>query len=239
MAEALNASELPTVLALPVLVSGRNAEHKVDVKGQATRLDETGFVANFPDPIPDGTILFTTIDMRNINAMARGLAKVKSQTPMGENAGYQTYADFIDLNDDGKQKIAKMLGGGRSEGFTQAPARNFAVEQLGTLPGMGPLRTGGPGNYGGGPANYQVTQEGRRSYFEPAPLRAVAQPTASTKFWNSLGVTAYIAALLIVVALFPQGRAFELMVLHNIGYVLGRMWYWANHIGNVQLYNNT
>lgn len=232
MAEALNASELPTVLALPVLVSGRNAEHKVDVKGQATRLDETGFVANFPDPIPEGTILFTMIDMRNINAMARGLAKVKSQTPMGENAGYQTFADFIDLNEDGKQKIAKMLGGGRSEGFGQAPSRNFAVDQLGTLPGMGPLRTGGP-------VNYQVTQEPRRSYFEPAPLRAVAQPTASTKFWNSLGVTAYIAALLIVVALFPQGRAFELMVFHKIGYMFERMWYWANHIGEVKLYNNT
>ncbi len=231
MPEALNVSELPTALALPVLVTGRNTEHKVDVKGQATRLDERGFVATFPDPIPEGTVLFTTIDMRNINAMARGLAKVKSQTPMGEGAGYQTFADFIDINEDGKGKIARMLGGRTEESGRTGP-RSFATDQIGMQPGMGPVRTGGA-------VGYQVTHETRRTYFEPAPLRAVAHPTTSTKFWNSLGVTAYLAAFLIVVALFPQGRAFELLVLGKIGYVIERTWYWANHIGQVKLYDNT
>jgi hypothetical protein len=233
-------TELPTALALPVLVGCRNAEQKVDVKGHATRMDERGFVATFPQAIPDGTVLFTTVDMRSVNAVMHGLSRVRSQTPMGENAGFQTFADFIDINEDARAKLARLAGGHRVEDFSSGRSR-YGVEAIGSEGGRGPIRTGGAvGGATAGTIDYNVAQaDAGRAYFEPAPLRAVAKPTTSTKFWNSLGVTAYVAVFLIVVALFPQGRAFELLIFGKIAYALERTWYWANHIGQVKLYNNT
>jgi hypothetical protein len=87
-------------------------------------------------------------------------------------------------------------------------------------------------------ADFQVTST-ERNYFEPAPLRQNATATGSTKFWGSLGVTAYVIAFLVLVAFFPAGRTFELFVLGKIVWILERMWFWANNVGNVKLYNNT
>lgn len=237
MADALDTGELPVALSLPVSITARNAEHKVDISGKATHLDEKGLVATFPVEVPEGTVLFTTIDMRSINSTARGLIKVKSQTPMGEHGGYRTIADFVDLNEDGKRKIAKMLGGPAEE-LEPVRTRSFAVDQIGTQQG-GYVRT--PQAVAAAPDYYRqaaAAQSARRHYFEPAPLRAQAQASFGTRFWGSLGVTFYVALILIIVALFPQGRAFEWMVISYIGYALERMWYWANNINHVKLYDN-
>ena len=111
MADALDTGELPVALSLPVSITARNADLKLDIIGRATHLDEKGLVATLQVEVPEGTVLFTTIDMRSINSTVRGLIKVKSQAAIGEHGGYRTIADFVDLNDDGKRKIAKMLGG--------------------------------------------------------------------------------------------------------------------------------
>ena len=239
MAEALDTGELPVALSLPVGITARNADLKLDINGKATHLDEKGLVATFPAEVPEGTVLFTTIDMRSINSTARGLIKVKSQTAIGEHGGYRTIADFVDLNEDGKRKIAKMLGG-PSEELAPVASRSFAVDQIGTQHG-GYVRT--PQAAAAAPEYYRqpapAAQPARRNYFEPAPLRANARASTATRFWGSLGVTFYVALILVIVALFPQGRAFEWAVLSYIGYALERTWYWANHIGQVKLYDNS
>jgi hypothetical protein len=237
MAEALDTGELPVALSLPVGITARNADLKLDINGKATHLDEKGLVATFPVEVPEGTVLFTTIDMRSINSSARGLIKVKSQTMIGEHGGYRTIADFVDLNDDGKRKIAKMLGGA-SEELAPVASRSFAVDQIGTQHG-GYVRT--PQAAAAAPEYYRQPPAAptRRNYFEPAPLRANARASTATRFWGSLGVTFYVGLILAIVALFPQGRAFEWLVLSYVGYALERMWYWANNIGHVKLYDNS
>ncbi|HZV80442.1 MAG TPA: hypothetical protein VFF60_12640 [Candidatus Binatus sp.] len=238
MAEAIDTGELPVALALPVSVTARNADLKLDITGRATHLDEKGLVVTFQQEVPEGTVLFTTVDMRSINSTVRGLIKVKSQAAIGEHGGYRTIADFVDLNDDGKRKIAKMLGG-PAEDLAPVASRSFAVDQIGTQQG-GYVRT--PQAAANAAPVYRppvAAQAARRAYFEPAPMRAKANASASTKFWGSLGVTFYVVAFLVIVAFFPAGRAFELMVLGKIGYALERMWYWANHIGQVKLYDNS
>lgn len=245
MAEALDTGELPVALSLPVSVTARNADLKLDITGKATHLDEKGLVVTFQSEVPEGTVLFTTIDMRSINSTARGLIKVKSQTPIGEHGGYRTIADFVDLNEDGKRKIAKMLGGA-AEDITPVASRSVGLDQIAQQSGFvqqgGYVRT--PMNAAQATAtDYRApaaaAQTTRRQYYEPAPMRAQAKASTSTRFWGSLGVTSYVIVILIIIALFPQGRAFEWMVASYIGYVLERMWYWANHIGNVKLYDNT
>jgi hypothetical protein len=241
MAEALDTGELPVALSLPVSITARNAEHHLDLVGKATHLDEKGLVATFNVEVPEGTVLFTTIDMRSINSAARGLIKVKSQTPMGEHGGYRTIADFVDLNDDGKRKIAKMLGG-PSEDMEPLASRSLAADQIsnqqtGYIQG-GYVRTPQAAAHAQDYRPSAIAQEPRRRYFEPAPLRANAQASQSTKFWGSLGVTSYVIFILIIVALFPQGRAFEMTVINYIGYAIERCWYWANNIGHVKLYDN-
>jgi len=238
MAEALDTGELPVALSLPVSVTARNADLKLDVTGKATHLDEKGLVVTFPVEVPEGTVLFTTIDMRSINSSARGLIKVKSQAAIGEHGGYRTIADFVDLNDDGRRKIAKMLGGPAEE-LAPVASRGPVAESFGSNPRGGYVRTP---QAAANAADYRPPTSApgaRRAYFEPSPLRAQARASTSTRFWGSLGVTFYVCLILGIVALFPQGRAFEWVVLSYIGYALERMWFWANNIGHVKLYDNS
>ena len=85
MADALDTGELPVALSLPVSITARNADLKLDIIGRATHLDEKGLVATLQVEVPEGTVLFTTIDMRSINSTVRGLIKVKSQAAIGEH----------------------------------------------------------------------------------------------------------------------------------------------------------
>src|SRR5450755_4363642 len=208
MADALDAEHLPTALTLPVVITVRNSDLGLNETGRVKRLDHTGLVASLPIAIPDGTVLFSTIDMRTLNATARGLIRVRTQTTMGEGAGFDTVADFIELNDDGKQKIERLLGNAdapppNAGGFiNSAPSaggatRSFATDQLGVQPVYS--RTAG------GKQDFQIAPE-RKTYFEPAPIRGKAVASKSTKFWGSIGVSGYTVVILAVVALFPQGR---------------------------------
>ena len=230
MAQETQTDKLPAALSLPINISVRNADLGVNVSGTAGRLDENGLVATLPVAINPGTVLFTTLDMRVINATARALVRVTAQQSLGEDAGYETFGEFVELNEDGRQKVER-LHGKRDEAATPRVPRDFATEQLGLQP-----------MYQRGPAaqpDYQVTVESKPTYFEPAPLRAQAEATASTKFWSSLGVTAYIVAFLVLVAFFPKGREVELFIWNNFAHAIARMWYWANHIGEVKLYDNS
>jgi hypothetical protein len=168
--------------------------------------------------------------MRAMNATARGLIRVISQNPNEDGIGVETYAEFIELSDDAKGKIQRLLGGGGATIPPPPASRNFATDQLAVQPVY--QRSAQPSN------DFQVTST-ERTYFEPAPLRQFATATTTTKFWGSLGVTAYVIAFLVLVAFFPVGRDFELMVFGKILWIFERMWFWANNVGNVKLYNTS
>lgn len=240
MADALDAEHLPASITLPVVITVRNSDLGLNETGRVKRLDHTSLVASLPVAIPDGTVLFSTIDMRTLNATARGLIRVRTQTTMGEGAGFDTVADFIELNDDGKLKIDRLLGNQESPpppnagGFIGGGAgggsgRSFATDQIGVQPVYS--RTSGK-------QDYQITPE-KKTYFEPAPIRGKAEASKSTKFWGSIGVSGYTVVILAVVALFPQGRYWELYVWDHVAWAVSRTWYWMQNIGNVKLYNNT
>lgn len=242
MADALDAEHLPTSITQPVVITVRNSDLGLNETGRVKRLDLTGLVASLPIAIPDGTVLFSTIDMRTLNATARGLIRVRTQTTMGEGAGFDTVADFIELNDDGKQKIERLLGNAdtppppNAGGFintsanTAGATRSFATDQLGVQPVYS--RTAG------GKQDFQIAPE-RKTYFEPSPIRGKAVASKSTKFWGSIGVSGYTVVILAVLALFPQGRFWELYVWDHVAWATSRTWYWAQHVGDVKLYNNT
>jgi hypothetical protein len=239
MADALDAEHLPAALTLPVVITVRNSDLGLNETGRVKRLDHTGLVASLPVAIPDGTVLFSTIDMRTLNATARGLIRVRTQTTMGEGAGFDTVADFIELNDDGKQKIDRLLGNQEAPpppnagGFISAApignGRSFATDQIGVQPVYS--RTSGK-------QDFQITPE-KKTYFEPSPMRGKTEASKSTKFWGSIGVSGYTVVILAVVALFPQGRYWELFIWDHVAWAVSRTWYWMQNIGNVKLYNNT
>ncbi|MBC5827464.1 MAG: hypothetical protein GIW99_07275, partial [Candidatus Eremiobacteraeota bacterium] len=210
--------QLPASLSLPVHVSVRNSDLGLNERGTVARLDTSGLVACFPVAIAPGVVLFTTLDMRSINATARGLIRVISARGLGEGAGFETVAEFVELNEDGREKLERLLG---SKDTPQpAQGRSLASDQMGLAPvyqrGHEATRT-----------DYQVTVADKRSYFDPAPLRGRAQPPPSTKFWNSLGLVAYLIAAIIVIALFPKGRALEAAFFGGFFHGIGRLWYWA------------
>jgi hypothetical protein len=236
MPDAIDTSGLPAALPLPIDITVRNAEQGVNQTGKAARLDPNGLVATLPIEVKENTILFTTLDMRSIKATARGLIKVRSLRSLGEGGGYELIADFLELSDDARQKIERLLGRHTEDSPATAPATPPA-------PTFAP-----PPTFRGGsaatflpPVDYQAVnqQNERRQYFEPAPLRGVTRATNATKFWGSLGVSAYVIAALIVIAIFPQGRAAEYYVWSHFAWGVSRMWYWANHIGDVRLWGQS
>ena len=235
MPDAIDTGELPAALPLPIDITVRNAEQGVNQTGKAARLDATGLVATFPTEVRENTILFTTLDMRSIKATARGLIKVKSQHSLGENGGYEVVADFLELSDDARQKIDRLLGRHTEE----APAATLPPPTPAFSP-QSTFRAAGAATFLP-PVDYQAVnqQAERRPYFEPSPIRGVTHATRATKFWNSLGVSAYVAVALIIIAIFPQGRAAELYVWNHFAWAVSRMWYWANHVGDVKLWGNT
>ena len=235
MPDAIGTGELPAALPLPIDITVRNAEQGVNQTGKAARLDQNGLVATLPTEVKENTILFTTLDMRSIKATARGLIKVRTQRSLGEGAGYELVADFLELSDDARQKIERLLGRHTED---TAPAPQAPPE-----PTFSPRPTFSAASAATflPPVDYQAVnqQSERRQYFEPAPLRGVSQASGATKFWGNLGVTAYVIAILIVVAIFPQGRKWELYVWNHFAWAVSRMWYWANHIGDVKLWGQS
>lgn len=237
MPDDVFAGNLPPPLTAPVTISVRNAELGLNDSGQVVRMDDTALVATLPKSIAAGAVLFATLDLRTLNTTARGLIKVRSQRGFGEG-GSEILAEFVELNDDSKRKIDRLLGRVVEDVPPPRPT-TFATPPTRTLAGgpgaPQPFFPGGVMPQSGNPV---APVASRRPYFEPAPLRPKAEATRATKFWNSLGVTAYVAFILIVVALFPQGRAFELKVWGTVSYAAQRTWYWGTHVGNVQLWGN-
>jgi hypothetical protein len=235
MHDAIGYGELPAALPLPIDITVRNAEQGVNQTGKAARLDPNGLVCTLPTEVKENTILFTTLDMRSIKATARGLIKVRSQRSLGEGGGYEVTADFLELSDDARQKIERLLGRHTED----VPAAN-APPPAQTFSPQSTFRAAGAATFLP-PVDYQAVnaQTERRQYFEPSPIRGVSQATAATKFWGSLGVSAYVIVALIIIAIFPQGRAVELYVWNHFAWGVSRMWYWANHIGDVKLWGNS
>jgi len=221
--------ELPALLPFPVSINVRNSDLGVDDTGKASRLDGSRLVATLHRQVPEGTVMFTSIDMRALNATARGLIRVVSQQTSDDGLAVETLAEFIELSDDAKGKIARLLERGPgSLAPPPPPTRNFAFDQIAMQPHY---------NRAGSSHEFQVTTT-EHSYFEPAPLRQQAKATNTTKFWNSLGVTGYVIAALGIAAFFPLTRGYELLAWEKISWVGERLWFWANHIGDVKLYNN-
>ncbi len=242
MPDAIDTGELPAALPLPIDITVRNAEQGVNQTGKAARLDPNGLVATLPSEVKENTILFTTLDMRSIKATARGLIKVRTQRSLGEGAGYEVFADFLELSDDARQKIERLLGRHTEDapsGPAPAPAPIYPSAPQGTFRAASAATFLPPVDYQAVSAQAERRQPERRQYFEPAPIRGVTQATPATRFWGSLGVTFYVAVILVVIAIFPKGRAIELYVWSHFAWSVSRMWYWANHIGNVQLWGQS
>lgn len=242
MPESVSTDTLPASLPMPMTVTVRNDDLGINHRGTASRLDETGMVAVLPLKIEPRAVLFANIDLRTINAMVRGLVRVRSQRDLGE-LGFETITEFVEINDEGRKKIDKVLGRDTGEvTFKPIHIEPESASSAVVAPTSSPFFPGGgsryaPGSDPNGPI-YDRPTERRSAYYEPAPLRPFAKPTGSTKFWNSIGVTGYVAAFLIVVAMFPSGRALELTVFNKVAYAVGRTWYWGSHIGEVKLWEN-
>src|SRR5690348_11972939 len=138
MADALPTTEheeLPPGLPYPVAINVRNSDLGIDESGNATRLSDTHIVATLRSNANPGTVLFTAINMRAMNATARGLIRIISQRPLDDGIGVETYAEFIELSDDAKTKIQRLLTGGTTAAAAPPPvSRNFATDQLGVQP---------------------------------------------------------------------------------------------------------
>ncbi|GAC1459748.1 MAG: hypothetical protein PVSMB8_15210 [Vulcanimicrobiaceae bacterium] len=241
MPDSISTDELPAALPVPMTVTVRNDDLGINHRGTASRLDETGMVAVLPVKIEPRTVLFANVDLRTINAMARGLLRVRSQRDLGE-LGYETVGEFVEINDESRKKIDKVLG--RDQG--EATFKPIHIEPSATSSAMGSSSPFLPGGYRSRVSSADADRfaaeierpKERRAYYEPAPLRPFAKASPGTKFWNSIGVSAYVAAFLVVVALFPAGRAFELTVFNKVTYIVSRTWYWGTHIGEVKLWEN-
>ena len=227
--------QLPSALPYAVPIHVRNSDLQVDDSGNASRLDEKHIFLTIKSKVNPGTVFFTSIDMRAMNTTARGLIRVISQRVLDDGIGVETLAEFVELSDDARAKIQRLIDGGPQgqpiPSMPPPPVRSFATEQLGVQPVY--QRTVQANR-----AEYQVASTEPR-YFEPAPTRQKAVATKTTKFWNSLGVTGYVAIVLVVCWFIPATRGYEIIGWHGITWFFGGLWHAATHIGDVKLYNNS
>jgi hypothetical protein len=197
--------DLPTPLAVAAQLQARNTEYNLDLTGRVTHLDEKGLVTTFPVEIPAGTVLFSIIDLRTINVTVRGLIRVRAQDEASELGGYRTLADFVDLNNDERRKISRLLGG---------PAESMM------------------------PSNLQSDEAGTgaQTPVSPASTRPRRPPglrpkiTFESLIWGVLGLIFYSIVLLGLVAIFPQGRAWELDLLHRLMREVYHLWPGLHHL---------
>lgn len=205
-----SSDDFPAPLAVPAQIQARNAEYNLDLTGRVTHLDEKGLVTSFPVEIPEGTVLFSIIDLKASNATVRGLIRVRSQEEASELGGYRTLADFVDLNDDERRKISRLLGGA---------AESMASLTRGGIDESGALSQGVPM-----PASTRPSRPARIWLFPKIEI------TIGSFIWGVLGLIFYTIVGLGVVAIFPQGRAWELTVYHKLMHDLHHQWPGLGHL---------
>jgi len=186
-----DANDLPPLLGVAAHLSAKNTEYNLDLTGRVTNLNERGLITSFNVEIPVGTVLFSIIDLRQINASVRGLIRVTSQSEAGELGGFRTVAEFVDLNPDERRKILRLLGRSPEEEHAGAHADAGSPSQ-GTIPAG--------------------TRQARAPRRPGAPLHV----TLASVIWIVLAIIFYSMVLLAVVAIFPQGRAAELAMWAKI-----------------------
>lgn len=206
-----DADELPPALGTAALLQARNTEYNLDLTGRVTNLNEKGLITTFPVEIPAGTVLFSIIDLRIINAAVRGLIRVKSQSESSELGGFRTVAEFVDLNDDERRKILRLLGRG-AEDDQQLP-RGGAFDDTGAQ-SQGYVAPG--------------SRQGRGS--DRGKQRAPVRITVESVIWILLAVIFYSMVLLGVIAIFPQGRAAELVLFTKVAHAIDHMWPGFSHL---------
>jgi hypothetical protein len=192
--------DLPPALGIAAQLQARNTEYNLDLTGRVTHLNEKGLITVFPVEIPTGTVLFSIIDLRQINATVRGLIRVESQTESNEVGGFRTLAEFVDLNNDERRKIVRVLGRGSDE--TDPQARGSMFDDTGAQS-----------------QGYQVPA------MRPAgKQRAPVKINVESVIWILLAIIFYSMVLLGIVAIFPQGRAAELVWLAKIAHAIDHVW---------------
>ena len=196
----------PPPLSPPASIQARNAEYNLDLIGRVTHLDERSIVASFPVEVPEGTVLFTNIELRSINTVVRGLIRIRSQSEGVDFGGYFTLADFVDLNEDEKRKIKRQLSGEAG------------------------LRHGGPGDDAQGDDTLVAPGSTLPSKVRrPLRLPSLRLPNISIPsiIWFVLGIVFYSAVALAIVAVFPRGRAWELVWFAKLWHSIGP---WFRHV---------
>ncbi|MBV8171636.1 MAG: hypothetical protein JO219_06875 [Candidatus Eremiobacteraeota bacterium] len=201
------ADGLPPPLAIAAQIQARNNEYNLDLTGRVTHLDEEALLTTFPVEIPQGTVLFSIIDLRTINATVRGLVRVRWQDEAGDLGGFRTLADFVDLNADERRKISRILGkvpdyAGAAAG-DEAAAQSVGYMPMSTMPARQPKRPS---------------------------VRWLPNMSVSGTIWGMLGLVFYSIVVLGVVALFPQGRAWELAVFQRSVHELNHLFPGFRHL---------
>jgi hypothetical protein len=200
--------ELPTPLPVAAQLQARNTEYNLDLTGRVTHLDAKGLLTTFPVEIPAGTVLFSIIDVPTINATVRGLISVRSQTE-DELGGFHTLADFVDLNPDERRKIIRLHGGG---------PEGASINR---------------GDDSGGQSRVQNIPMSTIAQKTPRALRLnlkwFPKITFEGLIWWVLGLIFYSIVLAGVVAIFPQGRAWELGVYHRLLHEVNHLWPGLGH----------
>jgi hypothetical protein len=116
-------------------------------------------------------------------------------------------ADFVDLNNDERRKISRLLGG---------PAESMMPSNL--------------------QSDEASTGHGAPTPVSPASTRPRRPPgvrpriTFESLIWGVLGLLFYSIVLLGLVAIFPQGRAWELDQLHRITREVNHLWPGLRHL---------
>jgi hypothetical protein len=190
----------PPPLSVAAQIQARNNEYNLDLTGRVTHLDEEALITSFPVEIPQGTVLFSIIDLRSINATVRGLIRVRLQSEASELGGYRTLADFVDLNPDERRKILRLLGK-ISDFSTAASGEESGAQSAAYIP--------------------MSTMPARQA--KPPRARVMPNLSIAGSIWTLLGVIFYSVIVLGVVALFPQGRSWEIAMfqraMHEIYHV--------------------
>jgi hypothetical protein len=206
-----NENELPPELPVAGQLQARNNEYNLDLTGRVTNLDEEALLTTFPVEIPEGTVLYSIIDLRVMNATVRGLIRVRWQSEADELGQYRTLADFVDLNPDERRKILRALGKpldggapiGDATGDGGAQGQSSGYIPMSTVPSRQP--------------------RAKRSNWLP-------KVSISGLIWTLLGLIFYSLVVLAVVAIFPQGRAWELSIWHRLWHEIIRTWPGLSHL---------